>query len=180
MKKTRQCPTCTLIQHISYRLCDACGTAAPQLSPWQENMITEWDNMGDCIFYDTVMDICNNEYDINLNNKYEFEEFMAKLESVGIRSDHSKSRAIVMLELIITQNDGQQNHNALKSKYNYNTTKVMVKNALNEGLSLKQWMKHNEIWEENLFLVLVEMGITEIPHHLYLIDSWYSLIVGID
>eukprot|EP01083_Nonionella_stella_P273416 927441_1 len=38
-----QCPQCTLIQHISYRICDACGYLAPKLSPWQENMITEWE-----------------------------------------------------------------------------------------------------------------------------------------
>jgi len=50
----------------------------------------------------------------------------------------------------------------------------MVENALDKGMSLKQWMKYNEIWEENLFLTLVQYGITEIPHHLYLIDSWHS------
>eukprot|EP00486_Rosalina_sp_Unknown_P004092 CAMPEP_0201575972 /NCGR_PEP_ID=MMETSP0190_2-20130828/21481_1 /ASSEMBLY_ACC=CAM_ASM_000263 /TAXON_ID=37353 /ORGANISM="Rosalina sp." /LENGTH=240 /DNA_ID=CAMNT_0048006265 /DNA_START=27 /DNA_END=746 /DNA_ORIENTATION=+ len=143
-----QCPSCTLIQHISYRVCDACGTPAPKLSPWQENMITEWDNMGDCVFYDTIMDVLNGKYDINLNNKQEFEEFMIKLESLGIKSDHSKSRAIVMLEMILAQhgNGNGSGLSATRDKGNYNTSKAMVKNALNEGISLKQWMKHNEIW----------------------------------
>lgn len=171
-----QCPTCTLIQHISYRICDACGTAAPKLSPWQENMITEWDNMGDCVFYDTIMDICDNNYNINLEDESDFNAFMAKLESLGIKSDHSKSRALVMLEMVIAQNSDAGNSilGIKGNKHNYNYAKEKVKNALNKGLSLKQWMKHNEIWEQNLFLVLVEMGITEIPHHLYLIDSWHS------
>eukprot|EP01084_Bolivina_argentea_P030718 56872_1 len=34
-------------------------------------------------------------------------------------------------------------------------------------------MKHNQIWEQDLFLVLVEFGVTEVPHHLFLIDSWH-------
>ena len=60
-----------------------------------------------------------------------------------------------MLEMILAQHGNAPNiadkTGVYQNRDNYNTTKVMVKNALNEGISLKQWMKHNEIWEENLF-----------------------------
>eukprot|EP01084_Bolivina_argentea_P209102 356268_1 len=143
-----ECPTCTLIQHISYRNCEACGSAAPKLTPWQENMITEWDNMGDCVFYDAIMDILDNEYDIDLNDKQQFDEFMVKLESVGIRSDHSRARAVVMLQMIITQNNADPIQPLFISKQNYNSSSAKVKKALDTGLSLKQWMKHNQIWAQ--------------------------------